>query len=79
MRRMPAVGEPVSYPAYDLEDAPVRLAYRGDFASGLALEDRDLLSEARDTDACVDAAVEVTCALYPPLLFGYGCIPTITN
>ena len=71
----------MSYPAYDpAYDSPVAGVYAPvNLRATLAAEDRDLLAEASDLDACVDAALEVTCALYPPLLFGVGSIPTIQN
>lgn len=50
-----------------------------DTAARLAVQDRDLIAEARDEDACVDAALEVTCALYPPIALGTFCIPVIQN
>lgn len=69
----------MSYPAYaPREDAPVMLCAPG-LRATLAAEDRDLLAEARDVDACTDAALEITCALYPPILLGFGTIPTIQN
>lgn len=60
-------------------DAPVQVAYRGDCRAALMAQDRDLLAEARNVDACTDAALEVTCALYPPILLGLTTIPTIQN
>lgn len=69
----------MSLPAYaPREDAPVVLTAPG-LRAALAAEDRDLLAEARDIDACTDAALEVTCALYPPILLGLTTIPTIQN
>lgn len=69
----------MSYPAYaPREDAPVVLHAPG-LRTTLAAEDRDLRAEADNLDACTDAALEVTCALYPPILLGFGTIPTIQN
>lgn len=61
------------------EDAPVSIVYRGDLRPGLACEDRDLIAESENFEAAVDCALEVNCALYPPLLFGTFTIPTIQN
>lgn len=50
---------------------------------GLALraaQDRDLLAEAADEDACVGAALEVVSILYPPIHLGPACrVLPITN
>lgn len=59
-------------------DAPTALHNPG-LRATLAAQDRDLIGEARDLDACIDAAVEATCALYPPILLGLTTIPTIQN
>lgn len=41
-----------------------------DYRCGLAVEDRDLLAECQNADACLDTAAEVLFTLYPPVIGG---------
>lgn len=60
-------------------DAPTANLTNPGLRCTLAAEDRDLISEAANLHACVDVALEVNGALYPPLLFGTFTVPTIQN
>lgn len=64
---------------YDPLDAPVNVGYRGDCRAGLAVEDRDLKTEAENIDATVDNLVAVNAALYPPVCLGTFTLPTCVN
>lgn len=69
----------MSYPTYcQASHAPTILANPG-LRCTLAAQDRNLRAEALDSDACIDAAVEVICGLYPPIALGTFTIPTIQN
>lgn len=72
-----------SYPLYDPAfDAPATSVYAPlNLRATLAAQDRDLIAEARDTDACLEAAGESLSALYPGVVLcsTVPAIPTIQN
>lgn len=53
-------------PRHDSPTTP----YRGDCRTGLAVEDRNLLAEAEDRDACSGAMLAAYLILYPPVRLG---------
>lgn len=60
-------------------DSPINVHYRGDCYPGLAVEDRDLLTEASDQWKSLVAIANAVIELYPSVAVSSGFRSTLSN